>query len=106
MGTKWNFWKTDEGAEFHQGLIMDSWISFRDDGGGKLLKFFQVGGAAAAGEESAQDAGDVAIEGGRGNREGDTGDSACGVVTDSWQETEFLRIRRKLALGKVLDSFC
>ena len=85
---------------------MDSWISFRDDGGGKLLKFFQVGGAAAAGEESAEDAGDVAIEGGRGNREGDTGDSACGVVTDSWEETEFLGIGGKLALGKALDSFC
>ncbi len=59
-----------------------------------------------AGEETAEHAGDVAIEGGRGNREGDAGDSACGVVTDSWEETEFLRIGRKLALGKVLDSFC
>ena len=58
------------------------------------------------GEESAKDAGDVAIEGGRGNREGDTGDSACGVVTDSWEETEFLRIGRELALGKALDSLC
>ena len=58
------------------------------------------------GEESAEDAGDVAIEGGRGNREGDTGDSACGVVTDSWKETEFLRIGRELALGKALDSLC
>ena len=58
------------------------------------------------GEESAKYAGDVAIEGGRRNREGDTGDSACGVVTDSWEETEFLGIGRKLALGKVLDSFC
>ena len=59
-----------------------------------------------AGEESAEYAGDVAIEGGRGNREGDTGDSACGVVTDSWKETEFLGIGGKLALGKVLDGFC
>jgi len=58
------------------------------------------------GEESAEHAGDVAIEGGGGNREGDTGNGAGGVVTDSWQEKEFLRIRRKLALGKVLDSFC
>ena len=58
------------------------------------------------GKESAEDAGDVAIEGGRGNREGDTGDSACGVVTDSWKKTEFLGIGRELALGKALDSFC
>ena len=58
------------------------------------------------GKESAKYAGDVAIEGGRGNREGDTGDSACGVVTDSWKETEFLRIGRELALGKALDSLC
>ena len=58
------------------------------------------------GEESAKDTGDVAIEGGRGNREGDTGDSACGVVTDSWKKTEFLGIGRELALGKALDSFC
>ena len=58
------------------------------------------------GEESAEYAGDVAIESGRGNREGDAGDSACGVVTDSWEETEFLGIGRKLALGKPLDSFC
>ena len=58
------------------------------------------------GEESAKYAGDVAIEGGRGNREGDTGDGACGVVTNSWEEAEFSRIGRKLALGKVLDSFC
>ena len=40
VGTEWNFRKTDEGTEFHQSLIMDSWISFGDDGGGKLLKFF------------------------------------------------------------------
>ncbi len=59
-----------------------------------------------AGEESAEYAGDVAIESGRGNREGDAGDSACGVVTDSWEETEFLGIGRKLALGKVEDSLC
>jgi hypothetical protein len=59
-----------------------------------------------AGEESAEYAGDVAIEGGRGNREGDTGDSACSVVTDSWKETEFLGIGGKLALGKALDSLC
>ena len=59
-----------------------------------------------AGEESAEYAGDVAIEGGRGNREGDTGDSTCGVVTDSWKKTEFLGVGRELALGKVLDSFC
>ena len=59
-----------------------------------------------AGEESAEYAGDVAIEGGRGNRESDTGNSACGVVTDSREETEFLGIGRKLALGKALDSFC
>ena len=59
-----------------------------------------------AGEESAEYAGDVAIEGGRGNREGDTGNSACGVVTDSWKETEFKGIGRELALGKVLHSFC
>jgi hypothetical protein len=58
------------------------------------------------GEESAEDAGDVAIEGGRGNRESDTGDSPCGVVTDSWEETELLGIGRKLALGKVEDSLC
>jgi hypothetical protein len=63
---------------------MNSWILFRDDGGGKLLKFFKVGGAAVAGEESTEYAGDVAIKGGRGNREGDAGDGACGVVTDSW----------------------
>ena len=59
-----------------------------------------------AGEESAYYTGDVAIESGRGNREGDAGDSACGVVTDSWEETEFLGIGRKLALGKVEDSLC
>ncbi len=59
-----------------------------------------------AGEESAEYAGDVAIEGGRGNREGDTGDSACCVVADSWEETKFLGIGGKLALGKVLDGFC
>ncbi len=59
-----------------------------------------------AGEESAEYAGDVAIESGRGNRESDAGDSACGVVTDSWEETEFLGIGRKLALGKVEDSLC
>lgn len=58
------------------------------------------------GEESAENAGDVAIEGGRGNREGDTGDSACGVVTDSWEKKEFLGIGRKLALGKVEDCLC
>ena len=58
------------------------------------------------GEESAEYSGDGAIEGGRGNGEGDTGDSACGVVTDSWKETEFLGIGRELALGKALDSFC
>lgn len=58
------------------------------------------------GEESAKYAGDVAVKGGRGNREGDAGDSACGVVTDSWEVTEFLGIGRKLALGKALDSFC
>ena len=58
------------------------------------------------GEESTEYAGDVAIESGRGNGEGDTGDSACGIVTDSWKETEFLGIGRELALGKVLDSFC
>jgi hypothetical protein len=58
------------------------------------------------GEESAKYAGDVAIEGGRWNREGDTGDSACGVVTDSWEKKEFLGIGRKLALGKVEDSLC
>jgi hypothetical protein len=58
------------------------------------------------GEESAEYAGDVAIEGGRGKGEGDTGDSACGGVTDSWKETEFLGIGRELALGKALDSFC
>jgi len=58
------------------------------------------------GEESAEYSGDVAIESGRGNGEGDTGDSACGVVTDSWKETEFLGIGRELALGKALDSFC
>ena len=58
------------------------------------------------GKESAKYAGDVAIEGGGGNREGDAGDGACGVVTDSWEETEFLRIGRKLALGKALDSLC
>ena len=58
------------------------------------------------GEESTEYAGNVAIEGGRGNSEGDTGDSACGVVTDSWKETEFLRIGRELALGKALDSLC
>ncbi len=58
------------------------------------------------GEESAENAGDVAIEGGRGNREGDTGDSPCGVVTDSREEKEFFGIGWKLALGKALDSFC
>ena len=58
------------------------------------------------GEESAEYSGDVAIKGGRGNGEGDTGDSACGIVTDSWKETEFLGIGRELALGKALDSFC
>ena len=40
VGTEWIYWKTDEGAEFHESLIMDSWISFGDDGEGKLLKFF------------------------------------------------------------------
>ena len=58
------------------------------------------------GKESAKYAGDVAIKGGIGNREGDTGDGACGVVTDSWKKTEFLGIGRELALGKALDSFC
>ena len=58
------------------------------------------------GEESAKHAGDVAIEGGRRNREGDAGDGAGGVVTDSWEETEFLGIGRKLALGKAEDSLC
>ena len=58
------------------------------------------------GEESAEYTGDVAIECGRGNREGDTGDCACGVVTDSWKKKQFLGIGRKLALGKPLDSFC
>ena len=40
VGTEWNFWKTDEGSEFHQSLVMNSWILFGDDGRGKLLKFF------------------------------------------------------------------
>jgi hypothetical protein len=40
VGATGNFGKANEGAEFHQSLIMNSWISFGDDGRGKLLKFF------------------------------------------------------------------
>ena len=106
LGATRYFGKADEGAEFHEGLIMETWIFVRNDGGGKGLEVFLGGGSAVAGEESTQDAGDVAIESGGGDPEGDTGDGAGGVVTDSWKEKEFLGIGRELALGKVLDSFC
>lgn len=106
LGATRYFGKADEGAEFHEGLIMETWIFVRNDGGGKGLEVFVRGGSAVAGEESAEDAGDVAIESRGGDSEGDAGDGASGVVTDSWKETEFLGIGRELALGKVLDSFC
>lgn len=59
-----------------------------------------------AGEESAQDAGDVAIESGGVDSEGDTGNGAGGVVTDTWQEVELFGVRGKLAVGKVENGFC
>lgn len=40
LGATWDFGKTDEGAKFHEGLIMEAWIFVRNDGGGKGLEIF------------------------------------------------------------------
>ena len=105
LGATWDFGKANEGAEFHESLIMEAWIFARNDAGGEGLELFLGGGAVVAGEESAQDAGDVAIESGGGDPESDTGDGTGGVVTDTWKEDELFRIRRKLAFGKAENSF-
>ena len=105
MGATGDFGKANEGAEFHESLIMEAWIFARNDSGGEGLELFLGRSAVVAGEESAQDAGDVAIESGGGDPKSDTGDGTGGVVTDTWKEDELFRIRRKLALGKAENGF-
>ena len=105
LGATRDFGKANEGAEFHESLIMEAWIFAGNDSGSEGLELFLGGGAVVAGEESAQDAGDVAIESGGGDPESDTGDGTGGVVTDTWKEDEFFRIRRKLAFGKAKNGF-
>ena len=105
QGATGDFGKANEGAEFHESLIMEAWIFAGNDSGSEGLELFLGGGAVVAGEESAQDAGDVAIESRSGDPESDTGDGTGGVVTDTWKEDELFRIRRKLALGKAENGF-
>ena len=105
MGATGDFGKANEGAEFHESLIMEAWIFARNDSGGEGLELFLGRSAVVAGEESTQDAGDVAIESGGGDPESDTGDGTGGVVTDTWKEDELFRIGRKLAFGKAENGF-
>jgi len=86
LGATGDFGKANEGAEFHESLIMEAWIFARNDAGGEGLELFLGGGAVVAGEESTQDAGDVAIKSRGGDPESDTGDGTGGVVTDTWKE--------------------
>lgn len=105
LGATGDFGKANEGAQFHESLIMEAWIFAGNDSGSEGLELFLGGGAVVAGEESAQDAGDVAIESGGGDPESDTGDGTGGVVADTWKEDELFRIRRKLAIGKAENGF-
>ncbi len=76
-----------------------------DKGSGGATELRKGGGLAPAGEESAQDAGDVSVEGGCGDMESDTGDGAGGVGTDAGELLEFLGVGRELASGEAEDGF-
>jgi hypothetical protein len=91
-GAEGIFWKTDEGTEFHQGLIVSAGIFFWNEGGGQSAKLGEGWGTASAGEESAQNSGHVSVKGGCWDIERDAGNGACGVVPDSWKLKEFLWI--------------
>jgi hypothetical protein len=92
------FWKADEGTEFHQGLIVSAGIFFGNEGSGDGTKLREGWGTASAGEESTQNSSHISVEGGCGNIERDTGNSACGVVADSWKLKKFFRIGGESAL--------
>jgi hypothetical protein len=40
LGAAGDFRKANEGAEFHESLIMEAWIFARNDSGGKGLELF------------------------------------------------------------------
>lgn len=103
-GTKRIFRKAEEGAEFHQGLIVSAGIFSWDEGGGDGTKFQKGGGASSAGEEPTQNAGHVSVEGRCGDVECDAGNRPCRVVADSRKLKKFLGVGGETAVGKLKNG--
>ena len=84
---------------------MGAGVILGDKGSGGGAELRKGGGLVPAGEKSAQDAGDVSVEGGCGDMEHDTGDGAGGVGSDSGELLEFVGVGGELAGGEAEDGF-
>ena len=99
-------WQTDEGAQFHQGLVEVAGIFGQTNEqsvfDGTFRAVFQdVGGR---GEEAHDDAQHVAVDGGAMLAEGDGGDGACRVATDAGQRKQIVEARGQLAAMIAADD--
>src|SRR5690606_13373445 len=87
----------DEGAQLHQGLVVGRGVGRVEEGLGEGPLAPGAGGAVdrvVLGDEAGEDAGDVAVDQGGGEAEGDGGDGAGGVAADAGQGEQGLVVGR------------